>query len=46
MFWLKREDLRIETVIRNEGRCYATDYEEGRKDHKLRNAYGLKAGKD
>lgn len=43
---MKREVVRTETTITEEGKCYASDFKDGRRNHESRNAGGLKAGKD
>lgn len=41
------EDRRCKDRNRcQEGRCNATDFEDGERNHELRNAGGLEAGKD
>lgn len=36
-----REDERMEAEVREEGRCYATGFEDGGKGHMPRDAGGL-----
>lgn len=42
---LMRIEIRRETTITEEGKCHATDFEDGERDQELKTAGGLEAGK-